>query len=576
MTRGFEPTSRRWSARPPILVSILCVLAASACASRAPLPLRPEPVAWADTLPAPEPDAREAGEAARLLPQILTGQTARPFDLRRLLDRRHPAQNVTRHDDVVGSSWFEHRIGTDTLSPERLVTGYADAPPDSAGPLTVVAGKSAGISPGFTVEDARGRRYLFKFDPKGHLHLASTADVVSARLLWAAGYHVPEDYKVAFDADRLELAPDAELTTAEGGERAMRRRDVRRILDRTDTLPDGRYLALASRFVPGEPKGPFYFAGRRADDPNDHYQHQHRRELRGLYVLAAWLNHVDIRYANTMTTWVEPGYLRHYLIDFGATLGSGTIRPHEPREGTEYNVDFWRTMGRLLSLGFYRAGWEGREPESLHPMVGWMPVLGFDPGGWQPNWPNPAFWSMTPRDAYWAAKLVASFSDAHVRAAVRAGDLPDPAAADTLVDALVHRRDATVAHWYARVTPLEAPEAHLHGGGGPGASSLRLSFRDLGLEEGLWRAGQTTYRWRLRHPSAGVVREGQNGARRGDEQRIEVELPASLSRRRARGEEDLATLEVTAERPDATGREAVVHLRWKGPERGYRVVGLEH
>ena len=556
--------------------AVLAAAAAAACASRAPVPLRTEPVPLADTLPIEEPAARPALEAGRLFKQVTGGQLTRPLDLRRLLDDRHPALNVTRFDRVVASSWFEPRIGAGGLSPAEVADGDADAPPDSAGPLTVVAGKSAGISPGFTVRDASGRRYLFKFDPRGHLHLASTADVVSARLLRAAGYHVPEEYKVAFDADRLELAPDAEVETSEGVERPMRRSDVRAILERTDTLPDGRHVALASRFVPGVPKGPFHFGGRREDDPNDHYEHQHRRELRGLYVLAAWLNHVDIRFANTLTSYVEPGYLRHYLIDFGATLGSGTIRPHLPREGAEHNFDLWRSVGRLLTLGFYRTGWEGApRPEPLHPQVGWMPVEGFDPDGWAPNWPNPAFWSMTPADAYWAAKIVAAFGDAHLRAAVRAGKLPDPAAADTLADALIHRRDRTVAHWYAEVTPLEAPAARTSTTEG-GPPVLELAFRDLGLEEALWSPAQTTYRWRFRHPAAGIDRRGRTRARRRETQAVEVPLSAAVRGAPTGGTEALATLEVTAVRPRTSGREAVVHLRWTGPERGYEVAGLRH
>lgn len=572
---GGRPSRGQGVREAGVLLAALGLLGLGACASRPPLPLRPEPIAYADTLPGPEPAVREDRAAARRLKQTLVGQTSRPFDLRRLLDRRRPAVNLTRFDDVVASSWFEHRIAADTLSPDELAAGAA-APPDTAGPLTVVAGARDGRSPRLTVEDARGRRFLLRFDPGGHPrpHLAGTAAVVSSRLLGAAGYRVQQRDRLAVDAARLRLAPDAAMARAGGGERPMTTEDLRELLGRTDTLPDGRHPALARRPLPGEPKGPFRFSGRRADDANDHYLHQHRRELRGLYVLAAWLNYVEVGPSSTATSWVEPGHLRHYLTDFGATLGSAGTGPHRPRDGAEHVFGFWPAMGRLLSLGFYRAGWEGRDPGPLHPEAGWMPVEEFDPGAWRPDWPNPAFWSMTARDAYWAARLVAAFTDAHLRAAVRAAGLPDPAAADTLAAALVHRRDTTVAHWYARVTPLEDPRARTRPG--DRGSTLAVAFRDLGLEEGIWGPGQTTYRWRLRHPAAGLTRRGTTPARPGSRQRIEAQLPRPPAGLPRDGEGALATLDVTAERPGATGRKAVVHLRWVGRERGYRVVGLEH
>lgn len=53
--------------------------------------------------------------------------------------------------------------------------------------------------------------------------------------------------------------------------------------------------------------------------------------------------------------------------------------------------------------------------------MGWFDVERYDPATWKPGRPNQAFLYMTDRDGYWGAKLVASFTEAHIRAAVRQG-----------------------------------------------------------------------------------------------------------------------------------------------------------
>ena len=62
---------------------------------------------------------------------------------------------------------------------------------------------------------------------------------------------------------------------------------------------------------------------------------------------------------------------------------------------------------------------------------------------------------MTERDGYWGAKIVASFSDAQVRAAVEAAGYEDPAASDHLFTTLVDRRNKVVSHWFNKVAPLD-------------------------------------------------------------------------------------------------------------------------
>ena len=96
--------------------------------------------------------------------------------------------------------------------------------------------------------------------------------------------------------------------------------------------------------------------------------------------------------------------------------------------------------------------------------------------------PQPAFREMTDRDGYWGAKIVASFSDAQIAAAVEAAHYEDPRARDYLVRNLIVRRDKIARYWFDRV----APAGLLLGGG-----RRVLRFHDLAVDIGL--AGARAY-----------------------------------------------------------------------------------
>jgi hypothetical protein len=565
--------------RAPVLRPALLVLALTGCGgtARAPLPMRPAPIPYADTLPIPQPAEREVIEIPKLLNQSLSGEVGRTFSIRKLTGNVHGALNLTAFDGVVNSAWYENRLVRGVTTPDEVLVGPTTLTgPSETGDLEVVAAKVEGISPGFTIRDANGDRFIVKFDPKGFLHLASSADVISNRLFYAAGYHVPEDYIFVFDPDRLVVGEGAMITNEHFTRRPMVDSDFEQVLGRTDSLPDGRYLAVASRFVPGIPKGPFYFEGVRRDDPNDWYHHEYRRELRGLLVVSSWVNHVDMRFANTMDAYVQPGYLRHYLIDFAATLGSGTIRPHNPREGAEYNFDFWRTMGRMFTLGFYREDWEGAEFTVIDPSIGWLRGATFLPGEWAPNWPNESFAQATPPDAYWGAKLVGAFTDEAIDAAVAAGQLPSEFAADTLAAILRVRRDRIVKYWYAAVSPVENVSVE-----GVQTDRMQVAFDDYGVLDGGWTGDSTSYVWEMRDDARALRTSGGITARPGAyRQTILVPLPASVGSagRTSDDSEDLAVISIQVIRPGSTRlpAPAVAYLKWDADSARYTVVGLSH
>ena len=81
-------------------------------------------------------------------------------------------------------------------------------------------------------------------------------------------------------------------------------------------LPEGRAALL----------GPYQMWGTRSDDPNDTVPHEHRRDLRGMFVFAAWLN---FSYARAVTTQDIVAHvdgvprIRHYVVDLTRSLGSG-------------------------------------------------------------------------------------------------------------------------------------------------------------------------------------------------------------------------------------------------------------
>src|SRR5262249_9673998 len=146
---------------------------------------------------------------------------------------------------------------------------------------------------GFYIKDSEGTTFIMKFDPKTQPEMATGADVVTSKLFWAAGYNVPDNSIVIFRREDLTIDKDATYTDLYGKKRPIDGRFIDHLLERVPQRLDGTYRGLASRFLKGKPLGPFSYLGRRPDDPEDLVPHQLRRELRGLWTMAAWTNHCD-------------------------------------------------------------------------------------------------------------------------------------------------------------------------------------------------------------------------------------------------------------------------------------------
>jgi hypothetical protein len=326
----------------------------------------------------------------------------------------------------------------------------------------VSEGKVEGDQLGFTITDTAGVRWFIKFDPPGYPEMATGAEVVSSRLLWALGYNVPE-YHVAYVRREQLVVGEGALVQPPGAyKRQMEDKDLDLLFKYAPLLPDGRARVVASRGLVGAPLGPFRFWGTRSDDPNDIVPHEHRRELRGLLVFAAWINHVAAQASNTLDNLVRTddgrAHVRHNLLDFGSTLGSGGVRPQDFHAGHEYTVDLKRSVKHLLTFGFAIADWRTL-PLFESESVGRMPRDGrqWDPRQWRPQYSNAAFRRARADDRFWAARKVAAMTDELIGAAVKAGQFTDAEAASFLVSTLAARRDSIARTYLPAVNPIVDP-----------------------------------------------------------------------------------------------------------------------
>jgi hypothetical protein len=62
---------------------------------------------------------------------------------------------------------------------------------------------------------------------------------------------------------------------------------------------------------------------------------------------------------------------------------------------------------------------------------------------------------MTDRDAYWGAKIVASFTNAQIAAIIKTGKYTDRIAESVLIEILEQRRDRIADYYFRRVAPMD-------------------------------------------------------------------------------------------------------------------------
>jgi len=388
-----------------------------------------------------------------------------------------PSVNVNTLGEVPDSSWFTNRIGVRNMTIDEVLRGPDTIDGPAPGPWEVIGKPAAGITPKFAIRDANGIVFLIKLDPASVPELASSVELIATKIFHAIGYTVPEDFIATMDPRELRVGKDARFKSEE----------LEQLLKYQPRQADGTIRVLASRWVPGKVVGSFRFTGTRPDDPNDIYPHELRRELRGLRVFSAWLNHDDARSINSIDSYVEVDgrrFIRHYLQDFGSTLGSGSTSAQQPRGGYEYLIEGDKIRKGLLTFGLWQRDWMKAKYSDL-PSLGNIESQVFDPATWKTEYPHPAFEAMDGEDAFWAARIVAQFSDAMIRSIVAASKLSKAEAAGQLTKVIIERRDKVVKHWITGINPLDQFELR-RGERGP-----ILLFDNAALRLGITAPGET-------------------------------------------------------------------------------------
>lgn len=497
------------------------------------------------------------------------------IDVPRKVKRRlgdYPAITVNVMDDVPDSSWYTNRVIGGRLTPAEVNRGPAlHDPPAFDGEIILTHAKEGGISPGFIVRDRKGATWFLKFDPPDYPGMMSSAEVIGSKIFWAAGYNVPEEWIVTLRPGQIRIDPKTRIKA--GKElRPMTRADLDEILKRSHRNEDGSYRAVASLLLPGKLKGPFEFVGMRADDPNDLIPHEHRRDLRGLRVLCAWVDHDDVKPANTMASYIEEGgrhFLLHYLMDFGSIMGSDSVFPNQRDSGHAYIIDYDEMAKSLFTLGIWQPKWSKDEIPVYYPSVGRFSSSDFDPVAWRPNMPSAAFDNMMDSDGYWGTRIVAAFTPELVRAAAHAGQFTDPRAEGYLADTLLSRRAKILRHWLALVTPLERFRV------GPlRDGTQQITFTDLAVQTGIAPA-RTQYGYRFyrtngeRHPLTERLTTGQPA----------IQVPPQLLAEAAREFAGASTADdrvVHVDIRSGSAKPVRAYFVFEGPDKGLRLAGIQH
>jgi len=196
---------------------------------------------------------------------------------------------------------------------------------------------------------------------------------------------------------------------------------------------------------------------------------------------------------NGLDTYVEENgrkFLRHYLIDFGSTLGAGKD-PAEYFHGRAYLIDTKSILKELFTLGLYESPYE-KEGIMISPAVGMFTSDDFHPEGWVSTYPVLPFDNMTDQDAYWAMRIVLSFTEPELRSIVETASYSDPKDTDYVLRTLLERRSILARHWLPKVDALSDFSVRPLDGG------IALAFRDVMIDSKTQDPDSTSYSYQVK------------------------------------------------------------------------------
>jgi hypothetical protein len=131
----------------------------------------------------------------------------------------------------------------------------------------------------------------------------------------------------------------------------------------------------------------------------------------------------------------------------------------------------------LFSFGFALSPWQ-KAHYVEYPSIGKFEGDRFDPRRWKPQTPTTAYMETRDDDAFWAARRVAAFTDALIRAVVHTGEFSDPAAEQDLGDVLIKRRNTIERVYMTAVNPIVSPRLDAN----------TLTFLNAAVEQDVARA----------------------------------------------------------------------------------------
>ncbi|HEY4181674.1 MAG TPA: hypothetical protein VGM90_32745 [Kofleriaceae bacterium] len=385
----------------------------------------------------------------------------------RAMDVQTPtrAKDVNSFDEVPDSTWFTNRIGVRDISIDELKRGAnLDPSPITHLPWTITGAKVGGTSIGFIFEDTTGQKFLLKFDVPERPEMETGAHAIGHRLVWAAGYNVPEDYVEYIDRKDLVIGSKASKKDVFGNKEPLTEAELDAALKKVYVREDGKIRVLASRFLPGVPIGPYAREGTRKDDKNDTIPHQFRRSVRGQVPLFSVMNHTDMQEDNTLDAFVaykgpdgkpgKAGHVVHYMIDFGKAFGVMGWGLHWKTVGYTYRVDIAKALSSLLTLGLRPREWDAvSSPPYLG--LGLYESEHYDPETWRPNslyWP---YEDIDNVDGYWGAKITMRFTPEQIEAVVGEAKFSDPRTARYMADTIIARQRKTGKYWFRQSSPLD-------------------------------------------------------------------------------------------------------------------------